>query len=322
MTVGASELLSTQNVAAYLHTRGLLEGGTALAVNELGGGVSNVVLAVETANRSYVVKQSLPQLRVAEEWLANRERASTEAAALKLVRHRTPDAVPEVFDADAGACALVIAAAPKSWPTWKSELLAGRIDLRVAVQLAETLAEWHLIPQAQLAAIDGQVAFEQLRVNPFYRTVMERVPAVADAVRGFMDRMLMTRRTFVHGDFSPKNVLVGPGQTWVIDFEVAHVGDPAFDLAFLISHLLLKGVHRPADRDKYRRCARTFLHTYYAITGESFAGPTDYVLGHAGCLVLARVDGKSPAEYLSEPERHIARQLGIKLVVESPGELP
>ena len=81
----------------------------------------------------------------------------------------------------------------------------------------------------------------------------------------------------------------------MIDWEIVHRGDPAFDVAFLLNHLLLKTIHRPASRNDYEACGAAFLDAY----GQDL--DLAYVLGLVGCLMLARVDGKSPAEYLTEP---------------------
>lgn len=163
--------------------------------------------------------------------------------------------------------------------------------------------------------------FEQQRVDPYYRTVMRRRPDLAGSIAGYIDRMRERQRCLVHGDWSPKNVLAGPSGVWVVDWEVAHAGDPAFDVAFMLTHLFLKAVHRPASRDAYAACAEAFWNAYHADVPEGLASEASYVLGHAGCLLSARVDGKSPAEYLTEPEREIARRLGRHLVADPPGRL-
>ena len=196
-----------------------------------------------------MVKQSLPRLRVADEWLATRERIVTEAASLELTGHHTPGAVPAVFDVDAEAYVIAIEAAPAHWRPWKDALLAGDADARVAARLGEILAAWHertADDDEVRARFDDYDAFEQLRVDPYYRTVARRHPDLAPRIQQTIDAMASSRSCLVHADFSPKNVLVGADGVWVIDHECAHVGDPAFDVAFLLDHLLLKTIHRPA----------------------------------------------------------------------------
>lgn len=318
-----TELLDASSVGAFLVERGLVEEGADLHARPLAGGVSNVVLAVEGVGLRVVVKQALPRLRVADEWLATRERALTEAAALRLAADLTPGAVPAVLDVDEPSYAIVIAEAPDGWSNWKEELLAGRADPGIAGRLGTILAAWHTgtAGGSQAWRLADTEAFEQLRVDPYHRTVMERRPELAPAIEEVVEQMLATTSCLVHGDYSPKNVLAGSEGLWVVDFEVAHVGDPAFDLGFMLNHLLLKSIHRPGDATGYYECAHSFLAAYAGAVPEELLPPLPYVLAHVGCLALARVDGKSPAEYLTDEEREIARRVGEDMLTSPPASL-
>jgi aminoglycoside phosphotransferase (APT) family kinase protein len=150
---------------------------------------------------------------------------------------------------------------------------------------------------------------------------MKRRPELASAIDEVVEQMLATRSCLVHGDYSPKNVLVGVDGLWVVDFEVAHVGDPAFDLAFMLNHLLLKSIHRPEDAAGYYECAHAFLTTYADGVPEELLPSLQYVLAHTGCLALARVHGKSPAEYLTANEMDVARRVGEDLLTSPPASL-
>jgi aminoglycoside phosphotransferase (APT) family kinase protein len=313
--------LDEQNVLTYLSSRGFAFAADS-KVRQLGGGVSNVVLAVGEGPGSIVVKQALPRLRVADEWLAPRERALVEAEALDLVNAITPGAVPNVLDRDSERCALVIESAPTGWEDWKSLLLAGTIDPKVGARLGSVLSSWHnaTVQMPTLSPLfSDHEPFEALRVDPYYRTVARRLPQMSRWVLHYVEEMEARRLCIVHGDFSPKNVLVGPDlQLWVIDFEVAHLGDPAFDVAFLLCHLMLKSLHRPGLATGYDHCALEFASRYQAGARAEVAPSWDYVLGHVGCLLLARVEGKSPAEYLTAEERSQAQRLGEILVLGPP----
>jgi aminoglycoside phosphotransferase (APT) family kinase protein len=313
--------IDEQNVLAYLGSRGLVPAAGS-KVRQLGGGVSNVVLAVGEGPGSVVVKQALPRLRVADEWLAPRERALAEAEALDLVNGITPGAAPHVLDRDTERCALVIERAPSGWEDWKSLLLAGTIDPNVGARLGSVLSSWHNAT-FQTSTLSPRFSdpepFEALRIDPYYRTVARRLSLMSRSVLHYVDEMQARRLCLVHGDFSPKNVLVGPEpQLWVIDFEVAHLGDPAFDVAFLLCHLMLKSLHRPELAMGYDRCGLEFASTYQEGARAELAPSWDYVLGHVGCLLLARVEGKSPAEYLTAEERSRAKRFGEILVSGPP----
>lgn len=319
------DLLSADSVGTYLARRGVVDEGTPVEAEELTGGVSCVALRVRAGDRHLVVKQSLDRLRVADEWLAPRERAVQEAAALELAARIVPGSVPRLVDADPSSYALTIEHAPAGWRTWKDDLLAGRTDERVGRALGDYLAAWHgaTAGDAQVRErFDAPEAFDALRVDPYYRTVMQRLPDLADAVAPYVDQMTARRRCLVHGDYSPKNVLVGDdARPWVVDWEVVHTGDPVFDVAFMSNHLMLKAIHRPQDADGYRLCALAFWRAYRAAVPPEVAPDTRYTLGHLGCLMVARVDGKSPAEYLTGRERALARSIGSTLLADPPATL-
>jgi 5-methylthioribose kinase len=261
-----------------------------------------------------VLKQALPRFRVAEEWLVPPERAVTEAQAIELMARLAPGSVPALLDSDSEAHTLVVEEAPGGWLSWKSRLLDGEADPAVARRLGELLAVLH----TGTADVDfgSAESFEAQRVDPYLRTIQRRHPALTETIGGYTERLLTTRQCIVHGDFSPKNVLVGDGGVWIIDWEVAHRGDPTFDLAFMLNHLLLKTIHRPDARAGYEACGEAFV--------DAYGPPSDmsWVLGLVGCLMLARVDGKSPAEYLTDSGRRQARASGISMLTEPPGSLP
>lgn len=318
----AASALDERDVLVHLRRRALLAlDGPVGDVRLLGGGVSNVVLLVEAGADRFVVKQPRARLLVEDEWLATAERVVNEATALRWAEERTPEAVPPVVDLDEQAHILVMEAAPPSWQAWKDLLLAGVVDPAIGERLGAVLGTWHRqssIDTARLAPLGDLEAFVQLRIDPFHRTVASRHPELAGTIEAAAGALLdgSSPRCFVHGDFSPKNVLVGTDGLWVIDFEVGHLGNPVFDLAFLTTHLLLKALHRPGDAANYRACARAFLDRHGQLAGADLVPSDESLAIQVGCLLLARVDGKSPAEYLTAAERVDARNLGLRLLHE------
>ncbi len=315
----AVELLTPTSAKQYLSDRGIREVSD---VHELAGGVSNVVLYASSSEGGVVVKQSLPRLNVAEEWLASQERTIREADALRAAATAIPGSVPEVISLDEERYVLVIEAAPLGWPTWKQQLLAGEVDTATASRLGRWLGRWQrLAPEDGGARFSKSDVFVQLRVDPYYRFTSVRHPGIRPVIDRHVAAMLATRKCLVHGDYSPKNILVGGRDPWVIDFEVVHLGDPVFDLAFMLNHLFLKSVHRPALSAALKQCATAFLAGYRAEAPTALVPRERYLYGHVGCLMLARVDGKSPAEYLTEDERERTRTLAHRLLTTLPGGL-
>jgi hypothetical protein len=183
------------------------------------------------------------------------------------------------------------------------------------------LGSWHRTTAgntATAARFDDDEAFDQLRVHPFHQTIRTRHPQLSDPIEVCISDLTDRRECLVHGDFSPKNILVDPtdaGRLWVLDFEVAHYGAAVFDLAFLHCHLLLKAVHRPQLADALGRTAAAFQAAYAAEAGPTVTEWASHRLGwHTACLLLARVDGISPARYLAEQAQVRVRDVATTIL--------
>jgi 5-methylthioribose kinase len=307
----------TSRLIDHLIGRGLLRDAGEATIAPLEGGVSNDVFAVTAPGIDVVVKHALPRLRVEREWLADTGRIDIEARALRLAHALTPDAVPGVVDFSGGY--LAIERAPRTWTNWRDDLMAGVVDPGVAAMLGTVLGTW----QSRTAGDDGLAAdfgdrtvFEQLRVDPFHREVTRRHPDLGPVVEATITTMLGARDCLVHGDFSPKNVLTSGDRSWVLDWEVAHLGDATFDPAFLLCHLLLKTVHNPASGSGYSELAGTFLSALTEAAQDTIAHDAGQLVRQTGCLLLARVDGKSPASYLTDAARPRVRALARRLLTE------
>ena len=249
--------LSEKNAAQYLESRGIL----AQRVTELGGGISNVVLLVETAEQSFILKQSLSQLRVKDQWLADRSRIFREMESLIDAASILPEgSVPDVLWADKANYLFAMTAV--SGLCWKNELMAGRVDSAIATRAGGLLGglmskTWAV--DALRTKYGDLTAFEQLRIDPYYRTIAARHSDVRAQVLSVVEEMGLRRFCLVHGDFSPKNILVSGERVALIDFEVVHFGDPSFDAAFCLSLLLLGWFYQPGLRKEREQVARDVL---------------------------------------------------------------
>ncbi|MBM7783899.1 phosphotransferase family protein [Tenggerimyces flavus] len=300
--------LTLDDVAAHLLARGVLAAPPD-SVSVLAGGVSGATYLVTGPSERLVVKQPLPFLSVADEWPARMERAAVEAAALSLVGTLTPEVAPRLLDFDPERFVLVMAAAPASWVEWRTQLLGGTVVSWAGTTLGSTLGRWHSATVSDLpevfTSLDG---FLELRGDPYHRTVAARRTDLAPLVSACLDELLAAPTCFVHGDFSPKNVLIGPDSLWALDFEVAHRGNPVFDVAFMLHHLTMKAIHLPALASPLEDCALAFWRAYGDAGGLALDEPA--VLRHTGALLLARVHGKSPTAYLTPAEAEQVSLLG------------
>jgi len=289
----------------------------ALTLTPLGGGISNHVVLVDAPGCRYVFKQSLEKLRVEQDWRSGRDRIFRECAALRAVRAIVPPgAVPEVLFEDRDQFTFAMEVAPADAQPWKSSLMAGEVRLEWAERAGHLLGTWVREsverPDWQATFADLTV-FGELRVDPYYHTTAARHPELAQDFASLVDECLNRRFSLVHGDFSPKNLLISSAGMMVIDWEVAHWGDPSFDAAFLTNHLLLKAFHRPGSWRQYQQAAVSFWRALLTHEMPGWLQPA--AMRHLGCLMLARIDGKSPAEYIqSEAVRQRVRNAAVDLI--------
>jgi len=308
-----------RSLRRYLVRQRLLPLHEQVAITPLSGGVSNLVFLIETAHHRWVLKKALPKLRVAADWYSNLEKIFREAECLEVLAPLLPGRVPEIVFLDRDHYILVMTAAPADARMWKSELLAGRVDLTFAAEVGRTLATIHNRTAGQLEVLDrfrDDDVFEQLRIDPFYRTVASVHPDLRPAIECELWRMLRTRRVLVHGDYSPKNILVHSQGMTLLDFEAGHCGDPSFDPAFCLTHLLLKAIAMPHWQTRFYDAAHALWRSYLAEQQvQEPAVLARDVFHQLGILLLARVDGKSPVEYLEAAGQERARTLGRALLL-------
>jgi 5-methylthioribose kinase len=297
----ATELLDETTVAAYLTQRGIINGPA--EVEELTGGVSNVVLAVKTGAKDLVLKQALPQLKVAAVWKADQRRAIVEANGMKLLHSITPASVPELIDFDPEEFTLTMARLPRDCTVWKSDLLEGVIKPSVGKDLGDILASWHNFGASSKESRDAYMEdslFDQLRVTPFYRAVAKVNPALDWRIQELISEITTIKLTLVHGDFSPKNIMVtSDNRPIVLDFEVMHTGNPVFDLGFVSAHLLCKylRIEDEIQKSLLRETALAFINSYAYTCNIDVAKSLPH---HVAVIALARVEGVSPVNYLDE----------------------
>lgn len=307
--------IDAPSVIDWVQRRGIAPQGP-LTRRRLSGGVSSSVWAVEGPIDGVVVKQALAELRVEADWRADPRRNLTEAWALVVLGGITPERVPRLLATDPGSQAFVMERAPRNARNWRDVLLTEPADAVVGTALGATLAAWHRATwspwEGASAFAEGELAFEQLRLEPFYAAVAERCPELAEGIGACAAELRRARSCLVHGDVSPKNVLVGEGFLWVIDPEVAHIGDPIFDVAFLGAHLALTAVARPDFLESIGATWRAFLASYLVAAPDI---DLDHRLSrHVGCLLLARADGLSPEPGLDAAAIERTRRLASALL--------
>jgi aminoglycoside phosphotransferase (APT) family kinase protein len=306
-------------VVEALRRLGLLEQGEAPRFARLTGGVSSDIWRVDLLRGPVCVKRALAKLRVAADWRAPIERNAYEASWMRHAAALVPDAVPGLLGQDGEAGVLVMAYLPPSrYRGWKADLLAGRAEPEVAAAVGACLARIHAgtaHDAAIAAAFPTDRIFHDIRLEPYLEATAPAHPDRAEALHRLVAVTAATKTALVHGDVSPKNILVGPKGPVFLDAECAWYGDPAFDVAFCLNHLLLKCLAVPAAAAGFLGCFDALAETYLGgITWEPAAALEARAAHLLPGLLLGRVDGKSPVEYLTEEVqkervRRIARRL-------------
>lgn len=295
-----------RDVVAALSEVGLIADGQQFVSSPLSGGVSCDVIRVQIERGAdVVVKRALPKLRVAEDWFAPVERASAEVAWIRLVAKLNAAWAPHVIAEDRARHLFVMDYLPaEKHPVWKAELAAGHASVDFAASVGAALARIHGATagsEAVAHAFANDAQFHALRLDPYLLFTASRHPDLAGKITALANGVARARIALMQGDISPKNILIGPDGPVFLDAETACYGDPAFDLAFCLNHLLLKQVWHPEHRDAYVAAFAALKNGY--LEGVDWEDADDIDARTAAllpALLLARIDGKSPVEYLTD----------------------
>jgi aminoglycoside phosphotransferase (APT) family kinase protein len=306
----------------FLHLHGLATPGEERTWTPLRGGVSSDIWRVDLPGRTICVKRALAKLRVGSDWHAPVSRNRYEWEWLRLAAGIVPWSVPTplAHDPELGLFAMAFLSAD-NYPLWKEQLLAGNVDAGTAAQVGSLLATLHNATARRediAAAFDTTANFHALRLEPYLLATAQRHPDLAPVLRALAERTAQTRIALVHGDVSPKNILIGPEAPVLLDAECAWYGDPAFDIAFCLNHLLLKAVFLPQHLNELMQAFEALAQTYF---DQVHFEPRAYLEARTASLLpaltLARIDGKSPVEYLvgQSVEQELVRRLTRPLII-------
>jgi aminoglycoside phosphotransferase (APT) family kinase protein len=317
--------LLPEEIVDFLRRKGLVATDEIPAALALSGGVSSDIWRVDLAQGPLCVKRALPRLRVTQLWEAPVERNRYEYEWFRVAAAAVPQAVPRLGERGDGFF-LMEYLAPERHPVWKSELRQGRASAAFAAQVGERLGRIH-------AATAGRAEVEQsfrsdrifhaIRLAPYLAATALKHPDLAAQLHALVERTARTKRALVHGDVSPKNILCGPHGPVFLDAECAWFGDPAFDLAFCLNHLLLKCLWAPQATPSLMASFDSLADSYREkIDWESPEALESRTASLLPGLLLARIDGKSPVEYVTEEaQKERVRSVARPLIADPPAKL-
>jgi 5-methylthioribose kinase len=307
----------------YLRATGRIQPGARLQITVLSGGVSNKAVLVEQASApAWVLKQALPKLRVPVDWFCSPERIEREALGMERLAELAPTGsiTPLVF-CDPTEHVLAMEAVPQPHENWKTVLLEGRAKPDQFLQFGRLLGAIHQQATERAESLarefDDRGYFETLRLEPYYGYTAAQVPDAAPFFESLIEDTRRTRRTLVHGDYSPKNILVHAGRMILLDHEVIHWGDPAFDVGFSMAHLLSKARHLPQSREALIAGAESYWNAYRSM----YPADESACIRHTIACLLARVAGRSQLEYLTAEEKSLQGVAVLDCIAKFPASM-
>ena len=303
---------------------GLARADDPIDIMPLTGGVASDIARVVVAGQAYCVKFALEKLRVAEEWHVPVHRNRAEYDWLQFVSSIEPTAVPRLFGRSSGGFAMELVQGPDV-RLWKDMLLNEAPRTGHAAAVGTVLGKIHAAsarPEFQSAGFQNQDDFLAIRIEPYLHFTAGKHRALAGQLHRLGESLHRTQAALVHGDVSPKNILFRGDLPVILDAECATMGDPAFDAAFCLNHLALKSLHLPQHRHDLINAMLEFWASYKRhIEWESTDELEARIAALLPALMLARVDGKSPVEYLSSQDQEKVRRLAAPLIQEAPVHL-
>lgn len=294
-------------ISAALIENNLVEASDKLDFREIPAGVSSQLWLVTSPTQSFVVKQPLAILRSSSDWRAPLERGYFEYLWLHEAQRTLEEFVPKVHAYDERRRLLVMSYYDNDeYRTLKELYLDEDVRPALAFEVGAALARVHSDfgnDPASKSKFDAREVLALTRLDPYFLATADRHPDLADIIHAIGSGLMSSEATVIHGDISPKNILIGPVSPVFLDAECACVGDPSFDVAFFMTHLFLKCVIRPNCTDALMESARAFLRAY-ADNADPTLGALveENTASFLGVFLLARVDGKSPVEYLTVAE--------------------
>jgi 5-methylthioribose kinase len=311
----------------FLFRANLLKRGEESVWTPLAGGVSSDIWRVSLPDKTICVKRALARLKVKADWQAPTERNIYEWEWFKFVHENFPGIVPRPIAHDSEMQMLAMEfLEPEEYENWKTELLKGETDAAFAAKAGAFLGKIH----AQ-SAFDKEIAkifatdkiFYALRIEAYLLATAEKYPDLAPNIKELAAKTFSAKIALVHGDVSPKNILIGRENPVFLDAETAWFGDPAFDLAFCLNHFLLKAAHLPQFARGYKDCFKSFAESYLnQVNWESREEIEARITRLLPVLHLARIDGKSPVEYITDEEtKNYVRSFARNLILSPKSRL-
>ena len=297
---------------------GLLEPSEGFTQKKITTGVSSDIWYVETKKKKFCIKRALNKLTVKEDWFAPVDRNNFEAKYFKECKKIVPNSFPRILGHDSKKYILAMQWYDNNkYLVWKNKLLNDHVSNREAHMVARILIKIHNFFYGKKKfekEFLNDKTFHAIRIEPYILFTSNSYPQFKKNFISVANSLVRNKKTLIHGDFSPKNILLGKSYPVILDAETACWGDPVFDLAFCLNHIVLKSIYKN-NKIEYLELGKNFIETYLKYLNyekvDSFLNRFFSILP---LFILARIDGKSPVEYFNEKHKQCARNFGAGLL--------
>jgi 5-methylthioribose kinase len=342
MSPEAQRPLSDDTLPAYLVALGIVPEGVPVTVEVAGEGNINWVRRVRAGTgESWIVKQARPALERFPEYQVSTDRIRIEARYYETVAPRDAEGLcPAVLRFDDPQRVLVLEDLGQA-ERMDRALARGRDVEEACRALGRFLGSVHRVTRGDHTLSDRFANDEMRRLHgdhifhlpyrpndfPVAAGVAERAAQVREdrelvaRIDARHARYLEPHGVLVHADVQPSNILLDSARPRLIDPEIAHIGDPAFDVGILLAHLLLHGIARGKEDAALHTLNATWFAYAEAHGAANLARFSD-AIAYAGIELLRRTIGAArtaESQRSSVAPRLIER--GVALV-KSPPESP
>ena len=291
-----------------------------LEIKRLKGGVSCEVYKAKTIKNTYCIKRALPKLLVKKDWYVKTNRIKYEYLWLKHCKKLLPKSIPKIYKFDEKSKYLILEYLnEKKFLNLKSEFLKGKINYKLINKIGKNLSIIH--NNSTKKNIEKKFSpnfrnFYDLRLDAYFNEVKRVHPNLSSFVNNINKQYKENRTTLVHGDMSPKNILFYKNEIKFLDAETSNFGDPVFDVVFFTNHLLIKSIYLPNKKNQFLKAYKNFIDTYISNSNcEDKKFFFRRCLNMIPLMLIARVDGKSPVEYVTSVKmKNEIRKLSFKLL--------
>lgn len=317
---GMIDISEERKLKEYLINKNVVKDVDQVKIHYCQGGVSCTVAYVETKEQPMIIKQALRQLKTKDTWLCDPNRMYIEYASNQIYHDLLPDCAPKTYFYDEDNYIYGREAVPDGCLMWKDYLMQGDLNFEIAKKSVDVLVAIHNKCAGDAAikkAFENKEVFYGLRISPYFEFTTKKHTEISKLCEELTHLMMDSAISLVHGDYSPKNIMIMGEKIQVLDFEVAHYGHPAFDLAFLVNHIILKSVKFEEYAAGYLALAEYMMKRY--LSQMTFMNQKEFepvFVKTLQMLFLARIDGKSPVEYLcSEPlKQEKVRKISLSMI--------